>query len=148
MTGRPTIPIRLAAYLGGCFSVSFDLELRDGVLLVQEGDRPDLKSTRICPSSEEWAAFRRSLDEVNVWCWSADYANPGILDGTQWALEITYPDCSVDAHGDNNFPGPDGEPNGGAEETRTFQRFVAAVEQLLGRERFDPMLPGETDPRE
>jgi hypothetical protein len=82
MKPKPPLPTRFSAYLGGCFSVSYDFELLDDALCVREGEPPDLKSVQFRPSPEQWAAFRRSLDEINIWCWRSEYPNPGVLDGT------------------------------------------------------------------
>ena len=114
--------------------MSYDLELRGDVLFVNDGERPALASSEVRPSPEDWAEFRRALDAINVWCWRSEYPNPGILDGTQWSVDIAYPDRSVHAHGDNNYPGPDGVPNGQPDEPDTFQSFVCAVSRLLGKE--------------
>lgn len=134
MKTRPPLPSRFSAYLGGCFSVSYDIELRGDALLVNDGKRPTLVSTEVHPSLEAWVEFKRALDSINVWCWRSEYPNPGILDGTQWSLDIDYPDRSVQAHGDNNYPGPEGMPTGQPEEPDTFQSFVGAVSKLLGKE--------------
>jgi hypothetical protein len=63
------------------------------------GERPGLQSAQFRPSPEQWAAFGRSLDEIDIWSWRSEYPNPGILDGTQWGLDIEYPDRSVHWHG-------------------------------------------------
>jgi hypothetical protein len=78
--------------------------------------------------------FRRALDAINVWSWRSEYPNPGILDGTQWSLDIDNPDRSVQAHSDNNYPGPAGMPIGQSEEPDTFQSFGCAVSRFLGKE--------------
>ena len=65
--------------------------------------------------------------------WQSDYPNSGVMDGTQWQVEIVYPDQTVKAKGDNNFPEADGKPNLSPNWTPSFRKFVSALRTLLGK---------------
>ena len=61
----------LRAYVGGYFGPSYSLELTDQTLfcLSLSDKLPGPASARVEPTAEQWRAFRRALDEINVWQW-------------------------------------------------------------------------------
>ena len=42
----------------------------------------------IKPRKEEWKSFWEELDVLKVWNWDKKYINRGMLDGTQWELNV------------------------------------------------------------
>jgi hypothetical protein len=90
----------------------------------------------IQPSAKQWRAFRRKLNQLDVWCWQAKYSDFGVCDGTGWSAEIVYSDRSLFSSGNNCFPGRDGRAISiRADETdNTFEKFCRAVGRLIGRE--------------
>jgi hypothetical protein len=136
--GQSDVPARFTARIGGFLGASYSVELRDGALVYTSREGGGERSTAtVTPTAAQWREFRQTLDELKVWQWQADYPNRGTLDGTQWSLEIAYPDHSLATHGDNNYPAANGKPIGKSEYTDTFTRYLAAVKKLLGGKSFN-----------
>ncbi|WP_206663775.1 hypothetical protein [Pelotomaculum schinkii] len=56
-------------------------------------------------STEEWLEFVHGLYRCYIPDWKKHYIDPGILDGTQWGLEITFIDRKpLKCNGSNMFP--------------------------------------------
>jgi len=117
---------------------SFWVTLEEGVLVYErcEEHYENRQSERIAPSEEQWAAFRAALDDIGVWRWKERYPNPGVCDGTHWALEIRCDDAETSCSGDNNYPDETGEPPDSPGPTPAFRRFLEAVQALLGGRDF------------
>lgn len=132
------MPTHFRAAIGGFLGTSYRVELRDGVLDCTTTGRGDQKPkhTTMKPSEAQWVAFRRELDAVNVWRWHASYPTHGVMDGTQWSLEVAFPDRTIKAEGSNNYPDAAGEPNGKPEPTAAFNRYLGAVRALTGGHGF------------
>jgi len=64
------------------------------------------------------------------------YPSNGVVDGTQWSLDIAYADHKLHTHGDNDYPKDTGEPNRDPQPTKVFNRYLAAVQKLLGGDSF------------
>jgi hypothetical protein len=43
--------------------------------------------------------------------WSTEYPSNGVVDGTQWSLNIAYADHVLHTHGNNNYPDDTAKPN-------------------------------------
>ena len=138
------IPKQFSALIGGFFGPTYVIELRDGTLHYTEhkrstgpGPKPTASAT-ITPTAEQWREFRESLDQLNVWRWRPDYNNDAIADGTQWRLEIKYADHALKTEGSNDYPDATGAPKAKSDiaTTKTFDRYLAAVEKLLGGKTF------------
>jgi hypothetical protein len=86
------------------------------------------------PSASQWQHFRAQLDQIRVWSWPSHCPNSGkVLDGSQWVLEIRYPDRQIQASGDNCFPDAEGQPVAQPSPTPAFSRLVQAMEGLTGQ---------------
>lgn len=130
-------PQSLRTSIGGFLGTSYSVELRDGSLYYSAADGArKTQPIRITPSAQQWREFRRALDGLGIWQWRTNYPNPGVYDGTQWALEIRYSDCSLKTQGDNNFPGRGGKPSGSPTGTKAFSAYTTAVRKLLGGKEF------------
>ncbi|MGI8437879.1 MAG: hypothetical protein ACR2NX_13425 [Chthoniobacterales bacterium] len=131
-------PSRFRAAIGGFLGTPYRVELRDGVLDCTTTGRgaQEPKHTTVKPTEAQWLAFRRTLDEVDVWRWHASYPSHGIMDGTQWLSEIAFADRAIRTEGSNNYPNAAGEPNEKPETTAAFNRFLEAVRTLTGGQGF------------
>ena len=138
--GEPSsVPNKLSTHIGGFLGASYGLELKDGALTYTKASRggSSREQKTITPTAAQWDEFRRTLDELKVWQWRADYPNSGVMDGTHWSLDIDYSDHALHARGSNNYPDANGKPNGSPESTQTFKRYLAAIQKLVGGEKFD-----------
>jgi len=135
------IPKKFSAVIGGFLGSTYIVELRDGALHYTAKRETSVgygeSSTTLTPTLHQWQEFRKSIDELNIWQWRADYPSQGIQDGTQWSLEIAYPDHALETHGDNNYPDASGKPNGKPDSTKTFDRYLAAIKKLIGGRSFE-----------
>ena len=96
------IPTKFVYEEGG-FGASSKLELISGTFY----ETPQFEKVarrRREPSLEKWISFRYLLDHLNAWKWKPSYSNQGILDGTQWSLEIEYGDAKISCSGSNSYP--------------------------------------------
>ena len=130
----PVRPQLLRASIGGHFGPSYSLELTDQTLfcMALSDELPD-PAWLVEPTAEQWRAFRRALDKINVWQWQADYPNPGVCDGTGWSFEVAYSDHALDSGGSNNYPDAQGDPTNSPERKKTFDRLLRAITKLTGR---------------
>jgi hypothetical protein len=133
-----SMPKRFNAYVDGFMGASYAVELHDGVLsyTAPGTGHSNPKNQTIAPTTVQWRQFRRTLNDLNVWRWRTTYPSRGVADGTQWSLDIAYPDRALHAKGDNNFPDDTGKENREPEPTKAFSRFLAAVQELLGGKTF------------
>lgn len=133
-------PKRFRAHIGGFGGGDFVVELHGNVLTYTARSRERGKPARaetVAPTAAQWRDFRTALDELRIWDWKGQYPSQGAVDGTQWSIEIAYPDQSLAAQGSNNFPDAAGQPHGQPVPTKTFQRYLAAVKNLLGGREFE-----------
>ena len=98
----------------------------------------DAETRRITPSAAQWAAFRRALDEQQVWRWRASYRAGAA--GTSWSLKIEYPDRSMAATGVGAVPAPSEDP---ALPKYPFTRYQLALQELIGQPFVRPVSPTE-----
>jgi hypothetical protein len=130
-------PRKLALSMGGfdgpCYRVTL---LANGKLeyVSAGGGFTNAKAEQHSVTGAQWRQFRSDLDAVGIWKWQRTYEDL-ILDGTQWAVEITYPDAAILSNGSNNYPGKGGKASGSPKVGQEFTAYLAAVEKLLGKER-------------
>ncbi len=133
-------PKKLVASVGGFLADSYSVELRNGALVYKamKGVSKKRKETsiEITPTPEQWRDFRRSLDDLKVWKWDSHYFNPGVTDGIIWTLEVEYHDHRIKTIGRNSYPDDTGVASDSPRQTKAFQRYLAAVEKLLGDKPF------------
>ena len=130
------VPKRLSAYVGGYMGVSYSVELHKDTLTYTTFDdgHTNPEHATITPSAAQWSEFRRTLYDLKLWQWRNEYPNTDILDGTQWSLDIAYADHALKTHGDNSYPDAHGKPNGKPNSTKVFNRYLASVEKLTGKD--------------
>lgn len=132
------IPQRFNARVGGFMGYSYEVQLQDGRIQYSRfGGGHKSKHVRMRPTIEQWRQFRRELDAIGVWRWRAQYSTPGVSDGTQWSLDITYPDRAVRTQGNNDYPGATPDPFGVPSANKTFTRYLKAIQRLLGGRAFE-----------
>ena len=132
------IPQRFHARIGGFMGYTYYVELQDGGLqYTRSGGGQKTMSARVRPTTEQWTEFRRELDALGIWRWRAHYTNPGVADGTQWSLDVAYPDRAIKTEGDNDYPGATANPSGVPSGSKVFARYLKAVQQLLGGRAFE-----------
>ncbi len=135
---QSAVPKRFNAYIGGFAAPSYRVESRGDVVRYTALDRQrNSKRTTLKPTAVQWRAFRRTLDDLNVWNWQSRYFNERVVDGTQWSLDVAYSDRELKAHGENSYPQIDGGPNDEPRPTETFRRYLSAVQALIGGKRFE-----------
>jgi len=100
----------------------------------------DAQTRRITPSTAQWAAFRRALDEQQVWRWHASYRATGAADATSWAIKIEYPDRSMASAGVGAVPDPSQDA---ALPKHAFTRYHLALQDLIGQPFVRPVSPTE-----
>jgi hypothetical protein len=131
----PVIPQKLDIYIGNAVLGAWHVRLHERSLMctLEANGKLDRSGPSVTPSDEQWRAFRATLDRLHIARWQHDYPNPGgVEDGTQWHIQIVYPDAAVDLRGDNNFPAANGKANADSKWTPTFREFVTSVRTLLG----------------
>jgi len=98
----------------------------------------DIETRRITPSTVQWAAFRRALDEHKVWRWRPNYRAGAA--GTSWSLKIEYPDRSMASAGVGAVPDP---AEDAALPKYPFTRYQLALQDLIGQPFVRPVSPTE-----
>ena len=132
------MPKEFSAIIGGFLGSTYAVELRDGALhYTEKKGREMTSSATVIPSAEQWQEFRKTIDQLNIWQWRAEYPNRGTMDGTQWSLTIAYADSALKTHGDNNYPDANGGPSDNSEPSKTFNRYLAAISKLIGGRGFE-----------
>jgi hypothetical protein len=117
-------PVSLSGGIANTFLRTYRIELRSDTLLYYDGPwgEQNVQPVAIHPTKQQWADFRKALDQSNAWQWQKEY-NAAMMDGTAWELKIQYPDHAVDSGGFNGYP-------------PSFASVAAAVEKLLGGKPF------------
>jgi hypothetical protein len=117
---------------------SYSVELHDGTFTYTTFGKGHVnpKQKTVIPTEVQWREFRPTLDDLGIWQWNTDYPSNGVVDGTQWSLDIAYADHALHRHGDNNYPDDTGKPNRDPQSTKAFNRYLAAVQKLLGDKTF------------
>jgi hypothetical protein len=132
------VPTHFVARIGGFLGSTYSVELKDGTLTYTVSGRgqSNVRHMTITPTEAAWREFRQALDELKVWQWQNDYPRGGVVDGTQWLLEIAYSDRALKSRGDNNYPDAAGKPTGKPEFTPAFNRYLDAIRKLIGGKDF------------
>jgi hypothetical protein len=132
------VPTHFVARIGGFLGSTYSVELKDRTLTytISSKGQTNVRPATITPTQADWREFRQTLDELKVWQWQNDYPRGGVVDGTQWLLEISYGDRTLKSRGDNNYPDASGKPTGKPEFTPAFSRYLGAIKKLIGGKDF------------
>jgi hypothetical protein len=141
-----SLPNRFDVSVGGAMGSAYSVQLADDHLRYTASSGPHFahpRVLRITPSADQWAAFWREAQAVDLWHWRSSYelTPPDVVcDGTQWHIDISYNGQSVRSSGDNAYPSDATPTKTGikvAEPTQRFQRFTLAVRKLIGGRTFE-----------
>lgn len=98
----------VGGYFGGYYRVEIDLEhnlvswTHDGAGKIEETVHRNIRSATA-------KKFVEQLEKLDLLNWEAEYVDPGILDGTQWQVEIVMAGHKTIKHGSNCYPEQWGE---------------------------------------
>lgn len=132
MCTAPTLPEVFEFYIGGSAGPSFYVRLVDGRLLYEWASGGGYSGVvmEASPTPEEWARFLETTDRLGVWEWEQEYVSAhSCCDVTYWHLRLEIDGHRVTARGASAYPGSQG-----AEISKEFLTFRAAVKRLLGRD--------------
>ena len=121
-----SVPSTFTFSFGGFLGESHRLILTNGSRCIYLNNPHTFTGSRgtttneVLLSKSEWVAFRKELDDLNVWSWNDEYRDPEICDGTVWDFEIIYSDKSLKSRGSNKYP--DG-----------FDKLIRAIQNLTGK---------------
>lgn len=112
----------VGGYMGQSFSVDIDFKKGSAKYKVYEhGYRPKSTET-IMLSESKIKTFLEALEKVKITEWKEHYPNPGIMDGTNWGIGISFgSNKKFSSSGDNAFPGQ-------------WKAFCKAIKKLLGKD--------------
>lgn len=125
------LPTKLHFDIGGFIGECHEVRFHKGQLQYRTAEAAYMwtPETLVSPDRQQWEDFWCAVDAAGVWTWSKEYANPGVLDGTQWSLVMRHKGRSIRSEGDNAYPGADGPE---FPETCSFAKFLQALCQLAG----------------
>lgn len=132
MCARPPLPETFEFYIGGSVGPSLYVRLVDGRLLYERASGGGYSGIvmEANPAPEEWARFMETVEHLDIFGWKPEYITAhSCCDVTYWHLRLEIDGRSITARGANAYPG-----SSGAEVSKEFNAFRAAVERLLGRE--------------
>ena len=116
----------LNASVGGYMGYSFAVEINFQKTLAEykvfdRGYEP--KSTKTVKLSKiKIANFLKTLNTIKITEWKECYPNPGIMDGTNWGIEINFNNNEkLISSGDNAFP-------------RQWKTFCNGIQELIGKD--------------
>lgn len=137
---RP-LPRKLEAHIGGVLGWSFSASLTDqGVEYVEYAENYVPMAAKILsPTTAQWQALRKTMDQVELWRWNTEYINPYVKDGTSWEFVCAWDDQSIRTGGSNAFPSdPDAclTTHNQSESVR-FDSLLRAFSNLLGGAPFE-----------
>jgi hypothetical protein len=139
---QPAHPRRFDVFRGGCGQPNYQV-VWDGDVLhyymsdfapPQERGEP---TEIVKPSEHQWRRFWHEMEAVELWAWQPSYHARGIMDGTQWDVEIERGARAVSARGSNRYPAHSEERAEDGHRTERFERFAQAIRELLGDRSFD-----------
>ena len=117
---------KLYASVGGYMGYSFAVEINFQKALVEykvfdRGYEP--KSTETVKLSKiKIANFLKTLNTIKITEWKERYPNPGIMDGTNWSVDINFNNNKkLISSGDNAF-------------ARQWKTFCNGIQELIGKD--------------
>ena len=117
--GQPFYTVQL-------FTDGLHVKKRDGAKETTTLVRPDLKA---------WLKFVNRLNGLKLYRWASNYPDPGVDDGLQWKVRISFGERVITSEGSNSYPkdGDVGQPNKmelPLKHSKVFQDFLSALEEL------------------
>ncbi|NBC29186.1 MAG: hypothetical protein GVY29_04245, partial [Spirochaetes bacterium] len=101
---QPVHPDHFEVFLGGYGQSNYRIVWDGDPLQYQMDDfaPPDDHSDpaeRIEPSKDQWRRFWHEMEAVELWAWQPSYHARGIMDRTQWDVEIERGARAISARG-------------------------------------------------
>jgi hypothetical protein len=119
--------IRLFVTISGYGGPHYEVRRRRGRLTYRTYEYGSHDSrANVVPTAKEWETFWTALDRIGVWSWQGNYYTHGMMDGTQWSIDLSDGVRRVRSYGSNAYPGGEGWKRG-----RPFSEFLSAVEALV-----------------
>ena len=127
-------PRKFSASIGGFPGGECSVTLKQDGVEYNSGRwfETDYGIKKVSPTAEDWLALKIVLDQVDVWSWAKYYDNHDALDGTQWEFECKWGGQTIKTGGSNAYPGDVDARQPTTEESKRFQRFVAAISRFVG----------------
>ena len=81
---------------GGIFPPNYSVVLQGESLIYHVSDiDPKTNEVRetskvVTPSASQWRQFWKAMEEIDLWRWQPEYADPRIADGTKWGVDIEF----------------------------------------------------------
>ncbi len=111
----------VGGYMGHSFVVEIDFEKALAEYKVFDRGYVSKSSKTLNLSSKKMSDFVQVLDKIKIIEWKKDYPNPGIMDGTNWGIEIKFDNNKkLISSGDNAFPAQ-------------WETFCKSIQKLLGK---------------
>ncbi|MDB6029646.1 MAG: hypothetical protein JWM68_5869 [Verrucomicrobiales bacterium] len=128
-----TVPTKLSLRIEGFLGASYRVDLIEGTNAVRYmmnpqtfTSQPGTKEQKLTIPKQRWIAFRKRLDDANIWKWEKSYRQKGVVDGTVWQVLIEWDGRKADSSGANAYPN-----------AKQFSIYKAAVSELLGGKKFE-----------
>jgi hypothetical protein len=114
----------IKAYVGGYSGPNYEVELDfenkqliwNGKGNLDETEESVIKTMDV----DEYNNIIEELKIINLLNWKANYIDPGVLDGTQWSVEIQTDERMIRKSGSNRYP-------------RTWNKFCSLIEKITGK---------------
>lgn len=92
----------VGGFFGGYYNIEIDLITHQVSWIRWIGGEEETLRKTIRPATAKM--FLEDLKVINLLNWKAEYIEPGVLDGTQWSVEILRDGRNLKKNGDNKFP--------------------------------------------
>jgi len=123
----------LEFFIGGYAGTSYKVSIKgNAASFIRYYGAPEQDGwSEVQLNKERISAFMVALNEVGVLKWKKQYDDPGMLDGTQWELEIKYNEgAAFKAYGSNAYP--ENIIDGASE----FKMLLKGLRKLIQQPRF------------
>ena len=130
-------PQQFFFYIGGYPGPFYTITKKGRALVYSwegRGDSDELTGEIIeCyPTRAQWLEFWTDVGSIDIWSWDEEYVEPGVLDGTQWKLELKFDGKILKCTGSNKYPGQDRRKDRLGLYTETFKALLRAIRKLIG----------------
>ncbi|WP_075979941.1 hypothetical protein [Bacillus massilinigeriensis] len=92
----------VGGYFEGYYNVDINLTTNQFLWSHSIGAEEESIQKSLTPTTVK--KFIEDLKLINLLDWEAKYIEPGVLDGTNWSVEVIRDVRNIKKHGDNKFP--------------------------------------------
>ena len=111
----------MGGFLGRSFGVEINVEGSSAKYTVLDYGYELFSEETINLTPKKVEEFLGLLKKIKIFEWERQYKDPGVIDGTNWSVEIICKDKKYEFSGNNAYPD-------------TWESFCEAVEKLIGKE--------------